>query len=534
MATFTNKSELISSMRSGNNLDWDIIIIGGGITGAGILREAVRRGYKSLLIEKKDFSWGTSSRSSKMIHGGLRYLAAGDYKLTKESVQERQRLLKEAPGLIYPISFFFSFRKGLFPGPWVMRLILLIYDWFARKKDHRFYKNSELSKKFTNLDQDNLNGAVAYTDAMVDDSRLVLRLLQDSISFGATAINYTEIREFITIDSKVVGVNIRDEKTNSDISLKSSVVINATGAWADEVRKTVSVERKVRPLRGSHIVIPSSVCPITDVFAFLHPKDKRGVYVYPWENQVIIGTTDLDHAQNLDIEPSISSKELQYLLDGFNSQFKTSKLGKKDIISTWAGVRPVIGSDKSKDPSKERRDHVVWNDKNLITVSGGKLTTFRLIAIDVLNQAKNLLPEPKEIVEETVFHTPKNTGTHLDWSNHAESKRLLGRFGHKATEVIKLSEECKTKPLEKFRYLMAECRWAILNEAVEHLDDLMLRRTRVGMCLPNGGQEVLPDLKNIFLEEKQWTLKKWNDEVQNYLQIWQNYYSLPQKENASS
>ena len=277
MATFTNKSELISSMRSGNNLDWDIIIIGGGITGAGILREAVRRGYKSLLIEKKDFSWGTSSRSSKMIHGGLRYLAAGDYKLTKESVQERQRLLKEAPGLIYPISFFFSFRKGLFPGPWVMRLILLIYDWFARKKDHRFYKNSELSKKFTNLDQDNLNGAVAYTDAMVDDSRLVLRLLQDSISLGASAINYTEIKEFMTTDSKVVGVNIRDEKTNSDISLKSSVVINATGAWADEVRKTVSVERKVRPLRGSHIVIPSSVCPITDVFAFLHPKDKRGV-----------------------------------------------------------------------------------------------------------------------------------------------------------------------------------------------------------------------------------------------------------------
>ena len=167
-------------------------------------------------------------------------------------------------------------------------------------------------------------------------------------------------------------------------------------------------------MRGSHIVISSSVCPITDVFAFLHPKDKRGVYVYPWENQVIIGTTDLDHAQNLDIEPSISSKELQYLLDGFNSQFKTSKLGKKDVISTWAGVRPVIGSDKSKDPSKERRDHVVWNDKNLITVSGGKLTTFRLIAIDVLNQAKHLLPEPKEMVEETVFYTPKTVSyTHL-------------------------------------------------------------------------------------------------------------------------
>ena len=176
---------------------------------------------------------------------------------------------------------------------------------------------------------------------------------------------------------------------------------------------------------------------------------------------------------------------------------------------------------------------MVWNDKNLITVSGGKLTTFRLIAIDVLNQAKNLLPEPKEILEETVFYTPKNTGTHLDWSNHAESKRLLGRYGYKATEVIKLSEECKSKPLEKFRYLMAECRWAILNEAVEHLDDLMLRRTRVGMCLPNGGQGSAARSKKYF-RGKTMDFKKWNDEVQNYLQIWQNYYSLPQKENASS
>ena len=191
MKGFTNRDQLLSEMRNGQNLDWDIIIIGGGITGAGVLREARRRGYRALLLEQQDFSWGTSSRSSKMVHGGLRYLAAGDLKLTKESVQERQRLLNEAPGLVDPISFYFTFRKGKFPGRIAMKVILTIYDFFAGAQDNRYCNNKELLQRFKGLDEHKLQGASCYTDAMVDDSRLVLRVLQDSIDDGGYCLLYT-------------------------------------------------------------------------------------------------------------------------------------------------------------------------------------------------------------------------------------------------------------------------------------------------------------------------------------------------------
>jgi glycerol-3-phosphate dehydrogenase len=168
---FTQRDKLLAEMRSGESLDWDIIIIGGGITGAGILREAVRRGYRALLIEQGDFSSGTSSRSSKMVHGGLRYLAAGDIKLTKESLTERERLLAEAPGLVERINFYFALSKGLFPGRWAMAVILTIYDFIAGIRDHRYYNNRRLGQRFPGLQQDHLNGAAVYSDAMVDDSR---------------------------------------------------------------------------------------------------------------------------------------------------------------------------------------------------------------------------------------------------------------------------------------------------------------------------------------------------------------------------
>ena len=365
MTGFTNREHLQSKMRNGEHLDWDIIIIGGGITGAGVLREARRRGYKALLVEQQDFSWGTSSRSSKMVHGGLRYLAAGDLKLTKESVQERQRLLTEAPGLVDPISFFFTFRKGKFPGRMVMKAVLTIYDFFAGSQDNRYCNNKELLERFMGLDDNKLQGASCYTDAMVDDSRLVLRVLQDSIDDGGYALNYTKVDDLVLTDGQVSGVSIEDREYSSSIQLNAPVVINATGAWADRLRNVVNSETRIRPLRGSHIIISKSLFPINDVMTFLHVDDKRGVFVYPWEGTTVIGTTDLDHAEDIDEEASISDQEVDYLLKAFNSQFPSNELKRNDVLSTWAGVRPVIGAEKSKDPSKERRDHAVWSDKGL-------------------------------------------------------------------------------------------------------------------------------------------------------------------------
>ena len=527
MIGFTNREQLLSNMRNGEHLDWDIIIVGGGITGAGVLREARRRGYKALLVEQQDFSWGTSSRSSKMVHGGLRYLAAGDLKLTKESVQERQRLLTEAPGLVDPISFYFTFRKGKFPGRIAMKVILTIYDFFAGAQDNRYCNNKELLQRFKGLDENKLQGASCYTDAMVDDSRLVLRVLQDSIDDGGYALNYTKVEDLLLTDGKVSGVSIEDKDNSGSINLNAPVIINATGAWADRLRNVVNSEKRIRPLRGSHVIIPKSLYPVTDVMTFLHVDDKRGVFVYPWEGTTVIGTTDLDHNEDLDLEATISDQEVDYLIKAFNSQFPSNELNRSDVLSTWAGVRPVIGAEKSKDPSKERRDHAVWSDNGLITVSGGKLTTFRLIALDALAAAKNNLPAEKEIFDDRVFSTPKISAQSLSPENNSWGQRLLGRYGEKAIELANSSLLDEQQNLGETEFSLAECRWAIKHEAVEHLDDLLLRRTRLGMCLNNGGTALYPALKEIFSSERDWDDERWLTEVNRYETIWKNHYSLP-------
>ena len=527
MNGFTNREKLLSEMRSGENLAWDIIIIGGGITGAGILREARRRGYRALLLEQQDFSWGTSSRSSKMVHGGLRYLAKGDLKLTKESVKERQRLLTEAPGLVDPISFYFTFRKGLFPGRIAMKVILTIYDFFAGAQDNRYCNNKELLQHFKGLDDNKLQGASCYTDAMVDDSRLVLRVLQDSIEDGGYALNYTKVEDLLLTDGKVSGVTIEDKDYSSSIDISAPVVINATGAWADRLRNVVNSETRIRPLRGSHIIFAKSLYPISDVMTFLHVDDKRGVFVYPWEGTTVIGTTDIDHDEDLDIEASISDQEVDYLIKAFNSQFPDNELKRSDILSTWAGVRPVIGAEKSKDPSKERRDHAVWSDSGLITVSGGKLTTFRLIALDALDAAKGNLPVANIFNDDQIFSTPNISAKSLSPGNISWGQRLLGRYGEKAIDLVNESSREEQLNLGETEFSLAECRWAIKHEAVEHLDDLLLRRTRLGMCLPNGGTNLYPALKEIFLSNRRWDDERWQKEVSRYETIWKKHYSLP-------
>jgi glycerol-3-phosphate dehydrogenase len=527
MNGFTDRQQLLAEMRNGQSLDWDIIVIGGGITGAGILREARRRGYKALLLEQQDFSWGTSSRSSKMVHGGLRYLAAGDLKLTKESVVERERLLTEAPGLVDRIAFYFTFRKGLFPGRFAMTVILAIYDFLASIRDHRYCNNDQLLKQFPGLDQTNLKGASYYTDAMVDDSRLVMRVLQDSIEDGAHALNYTKVKNLTIENDKVCGVTVEDTDNDSVIELRAAAVINATGAWADRLRNEVNSEKRIRPLRGSHVIIPKSLYPVSNVMTFLHQDDKRGVYVYPWEGTTVLGTTDLDHAEDLDIEASISNQETDYLLSAFNLQFPNTQLTRADIISTWAGVRPVIGAEQGKNPSKERRDHAVWSDNGLITVSGGKLTTFRLIALDALNAAADSLPKPAPVNDDSMFVTPAISADGLLPDNAQWAQRLLGRYGQKAQALLEESSINEHVSLGDTEFCLAECRWAIKYEAVEHLDDLLLRRTRLGMCLPRGGDELYPALKPIFSIERHWDDDRWEKELSRYKFIWNSYYSLP-------
>lgn len=517
------------------DVEWDLVVVGGGITGAGVLLEAARRGLKVLLLEQQDYAWGTSSRSSKMVHGGLRYLAQGDFSLTRDSLQEREALITALPGLVQRQGFFYLLGPKA-PPRFAVKLLLRAYDWLAGIKNHHYFSSGNLSLELPGLSQAMHNGAYYYTDAVTDDSRLVLRLLGEAQSLGAVCVNYCKVSELQLQDGKVVGVVAADGIDKTPLTIKAASVVNATGAWADRLRKQVNTEQRVRPQRGSHILVSPKKLRVTGALTLMHPADGRYHFIYPWAGKTVIGTTDIDHSADLDIEASITESELDYLLQSANVAFPAVKLTRDDVISTWAGVRPIISSDKARDPSKERRDHAVWSDRGLITVSGGKLTTFRLIAEDVLRAVADVVSEPlaKRCLAQTnqPLVTPV-TVTPMDLLSQGGELAVeyLSRYGNRAAELVanchRLQRTDELIPISDTPFSFADCRWVLQHEQVQHLDDLLLRRTGLGLLLPRGGEAAFEELKTLCREELGWGEDVWMAELSRYLDIVDRFYSLP-------
>lgn len=524
--SFTDRDSVWQSLMAGQG-EYDLVVVGGGIIGAGVLREAARRGLRALLVEQQDFAWGTSSRSSKMVHGGLRYISQGDIALTRHSLQERERLLREAPGLIDRMGYYFTLRKGQFPGRLPFTLLLKLYDRLAGIKNHSYHSNEALAATYAGLDQRGLKGAMYYTDTVTDDARLVLRVLQEAQAAGGQAMNYVKADSLQFAGDALSGLILRNVETEETVALKCPAVISATGAWADRLRNEINCEKRIRPLRGSHLVFSRERLPAPEALTLFHPKDKRPVFVFPWEGTTVVGTTDLDHTAPLDDEPAISNEEMDYLLEALEALFPEHQLSREDVVSTWSGVRPVIGSEDSKDPSKERRDHAVWKDKGLVTVSGGKLTTFRLIALDALNAAQDTLPEVAEPADTAVFTPLSVDAAQLPTSDAQWARRLLGRYGDAAKTLLDDATEQERARLQGTAFCLAECRWAMRHEAVVHLDDLLLRRTRLGAILPKGGASLFAALQPIAEQELGWDASRWQRECARYGQIWERCYGLP-------
>ena len=536
------------SRRSSHTAPWDMLIIGGGITGAGIAREAARRGLAVLLIEQKDFAWGTSSRSSKMVHGGLRYIASGDYKTTLLSVRERERMLSEAGGLVNEMHFVMPHYKGKFPPPWIFNTLLRVYDRLAGKRYFTYFKKDAFLRLNPHIKQDKFLGASQFSDAVTDDSRLVMRVLDEAINDGAQAINYLKAESLITNEQGlVVGANLRDtsfENSNQTYKVHAKVVVSATGAWADTLRMQASKQteqtfnKQIRPSRGSHLVVSQERLPIHQAYTFLHPVDKRAVFVFPWENRTVLGTTDLDHPPLGDEEVGITSEEVDYLLAATNALFDDADLNREDVISTWAGVRPLIsegGDGKRVSPSKEKRDHSVWLDNNLVTVSGGKLTTFRLIALDVLKKCQEVLALDESVVQnnnldsDQVFSNQIPTNPKFATLPKSLQQRLQGFYGLQLDRLLELAHDDDLAYVTDSNTIWAEIRFAARYEQVIHLDDLLLRRTRLGLILPHGAMTPLISarLKQICQQELGWDEQKWQQEVARYQDLWQHYYHLP-------
>ncbi len=511
---------------------WDLIIIGGGITGAGILREAARAGLRVLLLEQKDFAWGTSSRSSKLVHGGLRYLKEGQIGLTYASVKERQQLLNQAPGLVEPLGFLLAAYTSDKHGRWLYRAGLTVYDLLALQWSHRYYDPRDFRMLAPHLAAEGLKGGFRYGDAQTDDARLVLRVLEEAVADGAEVRNYTAVTSLRRDDTgRVIGVTMRDERDGHTDDLDAHLVVNATGAWADQLHPQEDVH--IRPLRGSHLIFPDWRIPMAQAVTFLHPLDGRSVFIFPWEGVTLVGTTDVDYQGDLNQEPAITPAEVTYLMAAVDSQFPGLNLTLDDVISSFAGVRPVLGTGKAN-PSDESRDHVLWTEPGLLTVTGGKLTTYRLIALDALHSAAADLPETAvaalhQLDEDAPMLSPAPAVSELPPAPLDETalRRLAGWYGAKTADLLQDTAPEELRPVSNTPYLWAELRWAARHGQVVHLDDLLLRRVRLGLLLPEGGRRWLPKIQAICQPELGWDDARWQAEVERYLALWQSHYGLP-------
>lgn len=517
--------------------DWDLVVIGGGITGAGAFHEAARQGLRVLLVERKDFAWGTSSRSSQMVHGGLRYLSQGDVRLVRQAVRQRERLLRDAPGLVEPLPFVMPHYGHRFPGRRSMHVLLGLYDRLGGSRHHGFIRRHEAALRVPGLKQKNLRGLSWFMDAVTDDARLVFRLLDESLSERAWAMNYLVVEGLEGREDSGYRVRLRPAEGSQTIGVRARTVINASGAWIGQLKPGKPAGKnghRIRPLRGSHLVFPYWALPVPVSLTFHHPRDRRPVFAFPWQGMTVVGTTDLDHDQPLDAEPRITPGEVDYLMSALRQALGEHAPAMEDIQACWSGIRPVISSGKQA-PSREKRHHDLWEDQGVIHVAGGKLTTFHPIARQLIRRVARKLRRPRPADPGMPLFRSADPAT-LELLQHEHGlgcharRRLAGRFGHRVRELVALGPFERIEPTNT-RWV--ELEWTLRHESVMHLDDLLLRRTRLGLILPDGGETLMPRLQDLCQQFLGWDKERWEHECDRYRRIWLSAHAPPLESSDS-
>lgn len=371
----------------------DLVVIGGGITGAGIARDAVLRGLSVVLFEKGDYGSGTSSKSSKLVHGGLRYLEHGEIGLVFESVSERRVQTQVAPHLVRPMPFLIPVYKGAKPSLEIMNLGLWIYDslaLFRAPRMHRTFRGAKAALEIEpQLREEKLRGALEYFDCATDDARLVLENVLDARALGAVCHSYTEVTSLERgQDGHIERVCATDRRTGATYSVACKAVILATGAWTDESISKLRVplwHELLRRTKGVHIVVPRERLPLSRAITLLSPLDGRVMFAIPWRERTVLGTTDTDFTGSAD-EVCADAEDVRYLCDSANGYFPQAQLGPDDVISTWAGLRPLIRSDDAASESEVSREHEIFvREDGMVIIAGGKLTTYRRMAKQVVD-----------------------------------------------------------------------------------------------------------------------------------------------------
>ena len=494
----------------------DVLVIGGGINGAGIARDAARRGLKVALVEMRDLAWGTSSRSSKLVHGGLRYLEQLEFSLVFEAVSERRVLLDIAPHLVNPLGFLFPvFKTSRKPlrlinaGMWLYEGLSL----FRSPRRHRTLTPDEVSQEEPVLKLKGLKGAPLYYDCSTDDARLTLESALDAVRVGAVVTTWARVVEFTRDEAgeRVTGALVEDAHTGERKAVEAHTVINATGPWTDRTiaMSKALTESLLRPTKGIHIVVEDKKLPVNHAVVCFHPEDGRVLFAIPWGDRTYLGTTDTDYEGD-PADVAATREDVDYLLDASNHYFPKHPLTREDVIATWAGLRPLMSPQnpkKNKDinESAVSREHqIIVGQDGLITIAGGKLTTYRRMSAEVVDTAVQMLrltgALPRSLAQPRTADEPlpgavgwpddddhervaqqvlDMAGGHID----IESARLLANtYGMLGLQIARLVRQDPTlaQPLVEGRpELLAQVNWAVQEELAATVSDVMMRRTQL-------------------------------------------------------
>ena len=516
-----DRNALIEQLEA--NPEWDVIIIGGGATGLGIALDSVTRGFKTLLLEQVDFAKGTSSRSTKLVHGGVRYLAQGNIDLVKEALYERGLMLKNASHLVSNQSFIIPNYKWW--DNFFYTVGLKIYDFLAGKLS--FGKSLRISKKetelrLTTIKSEKLKGGVVYHDGQFDDSRLAVNIAQTSIEQGATILNHFIVEQLIkNEDGLVNGVVAKDVETDLSYTLKGKVIINATGVFTDEILKMddVSAKNIIRPSQGIHLVLDKSFLPGEDAIMIPKTDDGRVLFLVPWHNRVVVGTTDT-LLENHSLEPKALDKEIDFILETAN-RYLIKKVSKKDVLSMFAGLRPLSApKDKSEKTKEISRSHkIIVSDSGLITITGGKWTTYRRMAQDTINKAIELgkLPNIKCNTIDLLIHGSNGT---VDRSQHLY---IYGSDQKGIKALIKESPDLGEKLHPRLDFTKAEVVWAVRNEMARTIEDVLARRVRVLFLDAKAAIEIAPMVATILAKELNEDNHWIQQQISSFSEIAQHY-----------
>lgn len=517
--------------RAGNlerlrNTEFDVLVVGGGITGAGVALDAAARGLRTAVVERDDWASGTSSKSSKLIHGGLRYLQQKEYRLVYENLAERQRLLENAPHLVAPLPFLIPiFGKGGVVNETVAKAYstaLWLYDLTGGVRIGKRHKRISIDEAIAHVPtfrRDLLAAAFLYWDAEADDARLTLEVLRTAVlDYGAVAVNHLGVTA-LTKDAsgRITGAIMAD-----GTRVRAACVVNATGVWVDEVRALDEGHDpdSIRPAKGIHITVPRSRLPADIAAVVPVPKDRRSIFVVPWGDRVYLGTTDTDYDGPLD-DPQVTPDDVTYVLNAINS-FVTDKLTEDDVLGTWAGLRPLVkdaGSERTADLS--RRHKVVTSESGVITITGGKLTTYRKMAADTVDEVVALLRRGIRRSPTKKLRLRGVAG--IDAAMEAgASDHLVERHGGEATVLLAMIDADPTlaEPLvPSLPYLRAEAIYAVRYEMATTLADVLSRRTRALLLGRDAAAEAAEDVARLIASELDWTDEDVAREVRDFRAI---------------